>query len=340
MNCGYASFKENAVKQDLQLPKKENNIVLYKTKLNTIYSGTHEIYLERLTVNSPRNSSPLLPNQYSEYFNEVLLQSYNNGTTIRVLDVQENNIDINRLYSYSDLKRMQVKIIDPEEPHYASDCLVYAYEYINFLKENNIKYPYSDLYVLYNAPELENAFWNGYYITFGNGLKKDSYPFVSPAIVGHELSHSLIQSSINLEYYGESGALNESYCDIIGVSFEFWLYERHKGIGYELGSELFKDGHSMRSFLDPNKCGQPSSIRDPLFYKGYQDNGGVHINSSLLNHCFYKMQLVKDKKIIFDLFMKVFFKLHKNSTFIDFKRILLGYIINDLDLVNIVNNIL
>jgi len=338
MKCGFASFKENK-HQDFFSKRDHSNIVLFKTKLNTIYSGTHDIYLERISHSSPRNGSPLFPRKQTEYFNEVMLQSFNNGTTIRILDVQENRINIDQLYSFSTLKHMQVKIIDPDEPDYANDCLVYCYEYINFLKEHNVKYPFSELYVLYNVPDLENAFWNGSYLTFGNG-SKESYPFVSAAIVAHELTHSLIQSSINLEYYGDSGALNESYCDIIGVMFEFWLHERHNGIGYELGSELFKDGHSLRSFADPNKCGQPTSIRDHLFYRGYQDNGGVHINSSLTNHCFYKMQLLRDKKIIFDLFMKVFFKLRSNTNFSEFKHLLLTYIINDLDLVNIVNEIL
>lgn len=336
--CGFSSFKENINKQDFT-QKKDINIVLYKTKLNTIYSGTHDIFLERTTVGSPRNSSPLLPRRDTQYFNEVMLQSFNNGTTIRVLDVQENRINIDRLYSFSELKHMQVKIIDIDDSNYASDCLVYCYEYINFLKENNIKYPFSELYVLYNVPNLENAFWNGYYLTFGNGLKESSYPFVSPAIVGHELFHSLIQSSINLEYYGESGALNESYCDIIGVMFEFWLYDRCRGIGYELGNELFKDGHSMRSFKHPNKCNQPANVRDPLFYKGQQDNGGVHINSGLINHCFYRMQVVTNKYIVFSIFMKVFFKLKSNSTFNEFKKILLSYCLDNIEYVNIINDI-
>lgn len=346
-SCGFSSFVE---KKTIPIKEQSNTIILYKVKLNTLYTGTHSIYLERVSFNSPRvsssrSSSPTLPRQ-NTFLQDVQLQSFVNGTTIRIYDIQENNLDINTLYSYSELKKKELKSIDPDIPDYACDCLVYAYEFIEFLKEHGIKYPISELFILYNAPELENAYWNGYYLTFGNGVTNRSRALVSPAIVGHELFHSVIQHSINLTYYGESGALNESYADIFGVMFEFWLEQKKRGIGYELGSELFFDMHSMRSFKDPNKCNQPVSLRDPLFYRGSQDNGGVHINSSLANHCFYRMQLVTNREVVFDIFLKVFFKLKSNSTFNDFKRILLSYCSDkdclsnhNLEYVNIINEI-
>lgn len=340
-NCGFGKFIDIQNTQEKPKLEKKASIIITKQRLNTVYFGTYEIYLEKLTQNSPRsrNSSPLLPNQYSTDFGEVMLQSFNNGTTIRVINIPDNNIDINHLYSDYDLKHMQCKIIDPEEPNYAADCIVYAYEYINFLKELNIKFPYHDLFILYGAPELENAYWNGYYLTFGNGKLEQSYPFVSRSIVAHELTHALIQSSINLQYKVESGALNESYCDIFAVMLEDYI-ERKRGIGFELGSELFIDNHSLRSFIEPNRCGQPSSIRDPLFYRGSDDNGGVHINSGVINHLFYRMSLVTNKKLVFDLFLKVFFKLAMKSTFNDFRRILLSYCISNISYVNVINEIL
>jgi bacillolysin len=36
-------------------------------------------------------------------------------------------------------------------------------------------------------------------------------------VAGHEMSHGVIQSTANLEYQGESGALNESFADVFGV---------------------------------------------------------------------------------------------------------------------------
>jgi Zn-dependent metalloprotease len=326
--CGFALNKT-----DQHVKKEVHTIKLYSCQLNTFYNGTHTVYLERI-------SNDLSPRQNSTFIGEVDLQSFNNGCTIRVLDIQESNLDINEIYSNSFLKKLPVVKVDPNEQSYANDCLVYAYEYINFLKDYNIKFPFQDLFILMNAPDMENAYWNGYFLVFGNGIEYKSKAFVSAAIIGHEMTHALIQSSINLDYYHQSGALNESYSDIFGVMFEFYFLEKHKGIGFELGSELFYNNNALRSFVEPNKYNQPSSIRDRLYYHGKEDCCGVHINSGVPNHLFYRMTLITSKKEVFNIFLKVFFKLSHNSNFNEFKRILLSYCIDNIEYVNIINEIL
>ena len=39
-------------------------------------------------------------------------------------------------------------------------------------------------------------------------------------VVGHEMSHGVIQNSANLTYENESGALNESFADIFGAMID------------------------------------------------------------------------------------------------------------------------
>jgi Zn-dependent metalloprotease len=363
MQCGFGACHAS----DVKASPDHQRIVLFKARLNTMYCGSHSVYLERLPSdksprlshsdnrgspkeypprNSSRPSSPTFPRQdslsrqSSAWLSNVQLQSYNNGTTIYVIDVQDSNLDINQVYSFNTLKKLDVKEISLDQADYACDCLVFCYEYINFLKDHGIKFPYSDLFLLYNAPNLENAFWNGSYLTFGEGIKNKSKPFVSSCIVGHELTHALIQASCNLDYQGQSGALNESYADIFGVMFEFYILNKARvnNIWPEIGDELYHDGSSMRSFENPELCGQPTSIRS--MYKGNEDHGGVHINSGIINHCFYKMQLVKDRKTIFDIFLKVFFKLNSKTNFSQFKMILLKYVYDSFELVSIVESIL
>jgi len=288
-----------------------DKIRLYKINLNTEYSGTVPIYIQNSGSQSPRA--------------EVQLCSFNNGVHIKVIDVNENQIDHTFLHPISYLKLLKPKTVDLNYSYYENDILVNCYDYIDFIREYNFKFPYQDLYILSGVNELENAYWNGQYLTFGNGKHGSSKPLVSPAIVGHELTHAIIQSTCKLYYYGESGSLNEAFADIFGVMFEFWITERRNSIGWELGTELFWDGHAMRSFTDPNSCGQPASIHDPLCYNGHLDNGGVHINSGIINHLFYKFQLIEDKKIIFKMFIKVFNRLRHDSKFKDFKCILLEY---------------
>ena len=61
---------------------------------------------------------------------------------------------------------------------------------------------------------FDNAFWNGLQMVFGDGGGKSAWN--TPAnfldIIGHELTHGVINKTANLQYRRQSGALNEVYC--------------------------------------------------------------------------------------------------------------------------------
>ncbi len=141
-----------------------------------------------------------------------------------------------------------------------------------------------------NGRQMDNAFWNGAAMFYGNGDEAFTAPLAkSLDVAGHEMSHGVIQNTANLEYYGESGALNESFADIFGV-----LIDRDD---WQLGEEvvnrnIFHTG-ALRDMGDPNNGGarlgdpgwQPASTTEQYF--GQQDNAGVHINSGIPNRAFY-----------------------------------------------------
>jgi thermolysin len=111
-------------------------------------------------------------------------------------------------------------------------------------------------------------------------------------IVAHELSHGVTSSSSDLIYMNESGALNEAFSDIMGTGVEFFFQPVGAGIGqadYLLGEDAFRAPggarNGTRSLVNPASYGYPDhySIR----FTGPQDSGGVHINSSIVNHAFY-----------------------------------------------------
>lgn len=59
-----------------------------------------------------------------------------------------------------------------------------------------------------NGGGLDNAFWNGKYMFYGNGAT-DFKPLPGGLDVGgHEMTHGVIQNTSGLEYSGESGAIN------------------------------------------------------------------------------------------------------------------------------------
>jgi len=307
MSCGFARH----------LLHRTEKITLNKVNLNTEYSGTVPLYIQCRDYRSPTV--------------DIELISFNQGIHITIIDVTENNLDHNSLYALSYLKSLKPKTVRLDKSYFENDIMVGIYYYLDFIKKYGFNFPCKYLYILSGVPDLENAYWNGSYLTFGNGKYGSSKAAVSPLITGHEMTHCLIeQSGPKLEYYSESGSINESLCDIFGIMFEYYLIERKKqlGIGWEIGNEVYFDGHSMRSFKDPNHLGMPASVRDPLFYTGHQDNGGVHLNSSLVNHCFYRMQLIEDRKTVFGYFLQVFHKLRYDSKFNDLARLLLE-IVND-----------
>lgn len=100
-------------------------------------------------------------------------------------------------------------------------------------------------------------------------------------IAGHEFTHSVTSSESNLEFFGESGAINEALSDIMGTAIEKYINngEFNWTIGEQSGSVL----RNMKN---------PSSVNDPDDYSKYsdlngEDNEGVHFNSSIINKVAY-----------------------------------------------------
>jgi Zn-dependent metalloprotease len=134
---------------------------------------------------------------------------------------------------------------------------------------------------------VENASWTGGWAQFGDGVNNS--PYVGLGITAHELTHAVTQYSAALIYRGESGAMNESFSDIFGISVEFYVGKDTKENIWLLGNEMYKHG-SMRSMANPKAQSQPNTYggvnwANPL--NTAYDNGGVHINSGITNYWFY-----------------------------------------------------
>lgn len=108
-------------------------------------------------------------------------------------------------------------------------------------------------------------------------------------IVAHEITHGVTEFTSDLIYLNESGALNESFSDIMGTAVEFFFQPGGDGImraDYLCGEDIARGTTiGIRSLASPIERGHPDhySIR----YTGTGDGGGVHINSGIPNHVFY-----------------------------------------------------
>jgi pseudolysin len=135
--------------------------------------------------------------------------------------------------------------------------------------------------------DMENALWNGGEMVFGDG-GKDFYPLVSLGVGAHEIAHGFTEQHANLEYYSQSGGLNESFSDMAAKAAEFYAYGHHS---WEIGSEIIKaSGGSLRYLDEPTKdClpgdrpGDDCSISQA---KDYHQDLNVHYSSGVFNKAF------------------------------------------------------
>ena len=140
-----------------------------------------------------------------------------------------------------------------------------------------------------DGSSMENAYWNGAAMWYGNGGSTFKKLARGLDVGGHEMTHGVVEKTANLEYQDESGALNESFADVFGVMIDRddWL------IGEDVMQTGATPNNALRSLSDPHNGGtslsqwywQPSNTSEQ--YNGGEDNGGVHINSGIPNHAFY-----------------------------------------------------
>jgi Zn-dependent metalloprotease len=131
--------------------------------------------------------------------------------------------------------------------------------------------------------------------TANNGSSEATADFV-----GHEYMHAVSEYTANLIYEGQSGALDESIADIFGTALERNILPNNNtpnGWNWLIGEDLglnrhFRDMANPGSIpLEPDifRIPQPDRYLGPNWQDPTNlnvDNGGVHINSGILNKWF------------------------------------------------------
>lgn len=151
----------------------------------------------------------------------------------------------------------------------------------------------------------DNAFWNGEQMVYGDGdedLPEAERLFrrftIALDIIGHEMTHGITQFEAKLAYYGQSGALNESFSDVFGSMVkQRMLNQTAAEADWLIGQGLFTanvNGLAIRSMKEPGtayddpvlgKDPQPGHMSD--YVNTTSDSGGVHINSGIPSRAFY-----------------------------------------------------
>jgi len=128
-------------------------------------------------------------------------------------------------------------------------------------------------------PNFVNAFWNGREAFFGRGLD------LGDDVVGHELSHGVVQHTANLFMLYQAGAINESMADVFGE-----IIDQRNGRGNDAPARDWAIGEDtnigqIRNMANPARFGDPDSMRSRRYVADPRgrDAGGVHQNSGVGN---------------------------------------------------------
>ena len=151
--------------------------------------------------------------------------------------------------------------------------------------------------------DYDNAFWNGRQMVYGDGDGELFQRFTKALdVIGHELSHGIIQFEADLIYQDEPGALNESFADVFGsLVKQYRKRQKAEKADWLIGAGLFTrrvKGKALRSLKAPGTAyddpilgqdPQPAHMKD--YVKTDEDNGGVHVNSGIPNKAFYEVAI-------------------------------------------------
>lgn len=207
-----------------------------------------------------------------------------NGTNGYIWILDAGNQTTNQIYTRGRLQNLfWVRSLNPNSwavPDAVSAAYNLSKTYDYYL-QRHVRNSYdsngANIVAVVRVANFSNAQWNGAIqkLFFGD---IDAYAG-SLDVVGHELTHAITQSSANLLYQGQSGALNESMSDIFGEMVEARTYGTNDWL---IGTYLRTP---LRDMSNPGRFNQPAHMSE--FSATADDYGGVHINSGIINHAYF-----------------------------------------------------
>ena len=185
---------------------------------------------------------------------------------------------------YNPIEDVRVEGQDP----YGVDDVDRAYDYLGDTYDFYYDYHGRDSYNDAGADLIAkvrygewNAWWYSSYMVIGEGCVTDD-------TVGHEFTHGVTEAECNLDYYEESGAINESFSDMWGE----WI-DQVNGRGNDAPAVkwyLFEDDiyGAFRNMKNPHEFDDPDRLYGT--YWVWDDPGGdeyLHSNNGVGNKLCY-----------------------------------------------------
>ncbi|MFZ5981520.1 MAG: M4 family metallopeptidase, partial [Candidatus Zixiibacteriota bacterium] len=149
--------------------------------------------------------------------------------------------------------------------------------------------------VNYSGDGDNNAYWDGSRIVIWSWSVGWRSLAGCPDVIAHEWGHAVTERVSGLVYQKESGALNESFSDMMGAAFEF-AHDSLDIPDWYIGENGVINGNGFRLMAYPAVYGDPEIYGedDPNWVdvenctpSDYNDYCGVHTNSGVGNKWFY-----------------------------------------------------
>lgn len=275
----------------------------------TIYSGNVANMVTRLVAGVYRLESTLATELYPTHTRNINHKKVSNFTTITQFT---NAIAASTEITDADNNWTAAEYADANYDNTAFDAHWASQRVYDYWKTRHSRLSWDNADGILNLfvhgdVNWDNAFWQG-----GGGINSMFYGDGSNVaggfssltcldVTGHEIGHGVCQSTANLTYNRESGAMNEGFSDIWGASIE------HFGDPHEIdavaksyfliGEEITVGGGALRSMSNPKDGAQPDTYLGTNWQatttagcptpNTANDECGVHTNSGVLNHWFY-----------------------------------------------------
>lgn len=178
-----------------------------------------------------------------------------------------------------------------------------VYEYFRALGRNSLDDRGSSIVSTVNAADpttyepMFNAFWDGTQMVYGN--PGPIYPLSADLdVVGHELTHGVIDHSANLVYLNQAGAMNEAFADYFGNAIDVDA----SGVAMDdpeaalLGEDLCRpENPRPRDWDCPLRDLNDGTTTDEyVYYLADFDNGGVHLNATIFGGALWDVREALD----------------------------------------------
>ena len=303
---------------DIYIDAETGEVLYYNATIKHLGEFAHgksnDVPIEKTPI-SNLNTTLVPANAATRYSGTQSIETFNNGTAFILKDITRGNgvetYNLNRGTNYTAATNFTdanndwtaLEFNNANKDNAALDAHWGAEKTYDYFLSSHGRNSYNNAgitiksYVHYST-NYNNAYWNGSVMTYGDGSGTVFDALSSLDVAGHEIGHAVCETTANLAYQRESGAMNEGFSDIWGACVEYfaapakatWL------IGEDI--ERRSGRAALRSMSNPNSLGQPDTYGgtqwiNPLCGTPLDTNDycGVHTNSGVLNYWFYLLSI-------------------------------------------------